>query len=199
MTTSSNTKENENTKNDGCKLCRYFMADPVEAPMLGFYCFCENSPLFGKIVRKVGEEASPGCECHEKATYTEMSLKEALKIVTDTDHKITNAAWDHRKDKDGHPVACLWFKTNEDIENWRDAYCRLFEEAMKYMRTDGEFEDEIDGSEDNLIVSDCLPEFKDLHDRYMYREIGHHEFARELGVKESTLDRLIKEFTESAH
>lgn len=44
-------------------------------------------------------------------------------------------------------------------------------------------------------VSD-FPDFKELYDRYMYREIGKGEFAEKLGVSRPTLDKLLDEFLE---
>lgn len=43
---------------------------------------------------------------------------------------------------------------------------------------------------------DDFPNFRDLYQEYMFREIGKGEFAEKLGVSRPTLDRLIEMFTE---
>ena len=41
-----------------------------------------------------------------------------------------------------------------------------------------------------------FPNFRELYQDYMYREIGKGEFAEKLGVSRPTLDKLIEMFTE---
>lgn len=45
-------------------------------------------------------------------------------------------------------------------------------------------------------ISD-FPNFRNLYDQYMYREISKGEFAEKLGVSRPTLDKLLQEFTAS--
>lgn len=45
------------------------------------------------------------------------------------------------------------------------------------------------------LTLDKFPNFRELYDSYMYREIGKSEFAEKLGVSRPTLDRLLEEFT----
>lgn len=42
---------------------------------------------------------------------------------------------------------------------------------------------------------DDFPNFRELYDQYMYREIGKGEFAEKLGVSRPTLDKLLQDFT----
>ncbi len=42
---------------------------------------------------------------------------------------------------------------------------------------------------------DDFPNFRELYDQYMYREIGKGEFAEKLGVSRPTLDKLLHDYT----
>lgn len=42
---------------------------------------------------------------------------------------------------------------------------------------------------------DDFPNFRELYDQYMYREIGKGDFAEKLGVSRPTLDKLLQDFT----
>ena len=42
---------------------------------------------------------------------------------------------------------------------------------------------------------DDFPNFGELYDQYMYREIGKGEFAEKLGVSRPTLDKLLQDYT----
>lgn len=66
------------TKDKGCTLCRYMKADPWETPHKGYYCLCEDSPLFGEIVCKPGEADGPGCECRKESKRGDMSMAKKL-------------------------------------------------------------------------------------------------------------------------
>ena len=45
------------------------------------------------------------------------------------------------------------------------------------------------------LTLEQFPNFRELYNSYMYREIGKAEFAEKLGVSRPTLDRLLDEFT----
>lgn len=45
------------------------------------------------------------------------------------------------------------------------------------------------------LTPNDFPNFTELYNKYMYREIGKSEFAKELDVSRPTLDKLLKEFT----
>lgn len=185
---------------NGCHLCRYKLAKPWESPHLGYYCFCEESPHFGSVISKTGNDG-PGCGCYMQSTYNDMTFLEALKILTftpSTQEQMNEAhpypVFGHRENAEQTPHITIMFKDNAQLEDWRDALTRLFTETMKYMRANGEFEDEKDTKKASSSPNG-FPNFVDLYDQYMYREIGRHEFARELGVKVETLERLLKDYT----
>lgn len=135
-------------RNDTCSLCRYKLAKPWETPYRGYYCFCEDSPLFASVI-STGGNAGPGCECYMQDTYNEMGFLEALKILTFTPRtqEEINEAYPypmilHRDNHDDLPQIALIFKDNTQLEEWRDAQVRVFSEVMKMMEENGEFKEE---------------------------------------------------------
>lgn len=129
----------EKTVSQSCTLCRYMRGRPWE-DSCGYYCVCEDSPHFGTIISDGGQEKGPGCEHYAKGRYrkNDMELEEALKIISDP-FLSAGALFDHALTLDRQPMIALWFKTNEDLENWRDAHIRIFAEVMEIKRKNGEF------------------------------------------------------------
>ena len=134
--------------NESCRLCRYQKAKPWEAPYKGYYCFCEDSPLFGSVVSRTGKD-SPGCDCYMQSTYNDMDFLEALKILTFTPRTQEQMSEVHpypmilhRDNLEDSPHITLVFKDNTQLEEWRDAQVRVFSEVMDMMQKNGEFTDE---------------------------------------------------------
>lgn len=176
---------------DKCKLCRYIHAQPYTTNKNDYYCTCEDSPHFGESFGYIDPE-TPGCDCYEENNYS-MDFVDAIKTLVDFDGSDGHIP-SYKLAEDGHAMLHICFKSNKAMEDWRVAYSRLFAEVMKYRHTNGDFIDENYEKEEASTIED-YPSFRELYDKYMYREIGHHEFARELGVKTETLDRLLKDFT----
>ena len=127
-----------------CKLCRYVLADPI-ANSCEYHCLCEESPLFGESLGIRGE--GPGCGHYKATKYEDMSLLEALKIITCSKEHSGYPTFFHRKNRedDTHPFLAITFETNAQLENWREANIRLFTEVMRLRQENGEFEEENDG------------------------------------------------------
>ena len=121
-----------------CKSCKYYLAAKCLKNDISFYCVCEDSPEWGKV--RTGDEEI--CRCYRKPVYDDnlISLKSALKTVTLSDY---NIMFNHRlPDEKGKPFIAMFFKSNKDLEDYREAHCRLFSEYMRLAKEDGDFDGE---------------------------------------------------------
>lgn len=122
-----------------CSLCRYVRALPWRKTA-DYFCTCEHSPHYSETFGIKGD--CGGCEYYEKGRYDSMSLDEALRIITGYTGKISNTAFDYALRDDDQSMVVFWFKSNKDLEDWRDAQIRLFEEVMRCAKENGEFGEE---------------------------------------------------------
>ena len=123
---------------DSCGLCRYCT---YENEYKEYVCHNEGSGNYGKILPYDVVKREP-CADFARHEYFAMSLKKALKIMTMPDGLVTMTAF--RKLPNNHQhYACvaLTFKSNKDLEEWRDAHTRTFMEYMDLAQKDGDFED----------------------------------------------------------
>ena len=135
-------------EHNGCSLCRYQLAEPWEEKDTGYYCFCEDSPHFGKVVSETGKDG-PGCKCYMQSTYNDMSFLDALKILTLTPGKQEQMGdprpypvFAYRNSEDKTPHIAIVFKDNTQLSDWRDALLRTFSEVLDMMDANGEFKEE---------------------------------------------------------
>lgn len=122
-----------------CALCRYCT---FEEEHNTYVCHNENSEKYGKLLL-TKDVKNNKCKDFSKHTYSEMSLKEALRIHTNPDH-LVNVSYSHKlPDKEQKcSYVVLAFKNNDALETWRDAHVRLFTEFMEMAKRDGDFEDD---------------------------------------------------------
>ena len=147
---------NDNKKHK-CALCRYCT---YEQSHKNFVCHNESSHNYGKLILTMddmklygGEGEIPACDDYSGHEYKDMPLKDALCIITGALSKQYNgfqgAFYDHKlPDKDNtQAYVILAFKTNNDLERWRDAHTRIFTEYMNMAKADGDFKTETDESD----------------------------------------------------
>ena len=117
-------------KDNFCGLCRYCLYEDKHG---GFVCHNEKSVMYGEFISDIGNE---NCDDYSGHRYTEMSLKEALKIVTQG-----GSLWSFPglPDGDTKPFLGFSFENNEEFADWRDAFTRLFTEYMRLAKEDGDF------------------------------------------------------------
>jgi hypothetical protein len=126
------------SEQQGCKFCRYVLASPWDTGP-GYNCTCESSPHFAEDLGIRG--AGPGCECYKKSVSGDMSLLEAMKTLTCSIGYPGYPFFMHRLDEEDKPYFAVMFDSNEQLENWRDAITRLFEETMRLMKENGELDE----------------------------------------------------------
>lgn len=116
-----------------CQYCTYEDGKPPEA-----YCHNQYSGNYGKLLRHADTE-KPGCIDFSPHIYKDLSLKEALRILTT--ETVGHNAYYELPTKDLPPFLCINFDGNSQIARWRDAHTRLFVEYMKMVEEDGDFTD----------------------------------------------------------
>lgn len=126
-------------KEDNCMGCRYVTASP-SPNSADYVCVCEASPHYKEVMCR--SSCGPGCGCYDTDHHKDMSLLEAMKTLLCIIGYPGYPSFYHKLDEDDIPCFMLTFETNEELENYRDAHCRLFEEAMRLMKEKGEFEEE---------------------------------------------------------
>lgn len=137
--------KNDNTKKT-CGFCRFCT---YEESHKNYVCHNENGKRYGTIIRP---EETRRLICSDFSGHVyDMSLKEALKTETQPDGYM-GAYFEHKLPESENKSAyvILAFKTNDALEQWRDAHSRLFMEYMKLAQEDGDFEEEpTDDTEDD--------------------------------------------------
>ena len=116
-----------------CALCRFCLYDYERNEYL---CHNEESSNFGAILST--DRMQESCEDQNDHEYS-MSLKEALEIMVDPDSVKSMFFYHNLPDREENPFVCISFKTNLELERWRDAHLRLFKELMKIKTNDGDF------------------------------------------------------------
>ena len=116
-----------------CQFCTYEDERPPEA-----YCHNQYSGNYGKLLKHVDTE-KPGCIDFSPHIYKDLSLKEALRILTT--ETVGHNAYYELPTKDLPPFLCINFDGNSQMARWRDAHTRLFMEYIKMAKKDGDFED----------------------------------------------------------
>ena len=120
-----------------CAVCRFCM---YEHTVNSYACHNEQSAKFGKKLSH--NDTKLLCNDFSPHRYTEMTLKEALGIVTFSDLRSAYPSYYLRMKKEDHPFIALGFDNNSDAMKWADALTRLFVELMDMKTKDGDFEDE---------------------------------------------------------
>lgn len=121
---------------DKCCLCRYCRWIEEKKSMV---CVNEDSNTWGRLIQKPREEK---CHNQKRNRYgnDKIELKAALKTVTTK----SMGMWEYYVLPDSdvrHPFLAVDFKTNEEMENWREAFTRLFGEYMALAKKDGDFKE----------------------------------------------------------
>ena len=121
---------------NGCKMCRYGLADTRTRPRGNdYYCTNEDSPRFG-------EKAEGGCKhYHRFNARPDMSFKDALDMII----MCPKGAYTYQFFKFGdegeakRPFACISFESNKQMHDWREAHMRCFDELMRLKEEAGDF------------------------------------------------------------
>ena len=115
-----------------CGICRYCL---YEDDAGGYICHNEKSVMYGEYLSDIGHE---DCDKFSGETYTQMSLKDALKIMTGL-----GMLWVFLQvpGKDRKPFLGISFESNEQFVDWKDAHTRLFMEYMDLAEKDGDFKE----------------------------------------------------------
>lgn len=117
-------------KDNFCGLCRFCLYEDKAG---GYVCHNEKSVMYGEYLSDIGHE---DCDKWSGETYTQMSLKEALKIMTGAG---TLWCFPGMPDRDSKPFLGISFENNEQLVLWKDAHVRLFMEYMDIAEKDGDF------------------------------------------------------------
>ena len=122
-------------ENNICSSCRFCLH---QNKLNGYVCHNENSEHFGKII-DLETAACKDIDNHK--SFSSLSLKEALKINARTD--ISTGTYYHYNLPDEeykHAYVMLEFKSNADLNDWRDAQLKLFNEWLDMAVKDGDIE-----------------------------------------------------------
>ena len=121
---------------DKCCLCRYCRWIEEKKSMV---CVNEDSDTWGRLIQKPREEKCPN-QKRNRHGNDKIELKAALKTVTT--ESLGHWAWYKLPETDvDHSFLVIKFKTNEDMENWRESFIRLFGEYMELAQKDGDFQE----------------------------------------------------------
>lgn len=115
-----------------CALCKYLMYD---RKMNAEVCHNEQCENFGKAL----STSSRACGLFAQHQYTDLTLKEALGIVTFSNLKMAYPSYFLRTKNDDWPFIALNFENNTDAILWLDALNRLFMEFLEIKERDGDF------------------------------------------------------------
>ena len=104
-------------------------------------CVNEDNDTYGRLIEKPDNEKCPK-QKRNRYGNDKIPLKDALRTVTTESQG--HWCWYMLPDiKDiNHPFLAIDFKTNEQMENWREAFTRLFGEYMKLAEQDGDFDND---------------------------------------------------------
>ena len=116
-----------------CALCRFCLYDYERNEYL---CHNEESSNFGAILST--DRMQESCEDQNGHEHS-MNLKEALEIMVGIRENKSMFFYHNLPDREENPFVCISFKTNLELERWRDAHLRLFKELMKIKTNDGDF------------------------------------------------------------
>lgn len=130
------------SKDKICAVCQFCLYNH-EAD--SFVCHNEQSAKFGKVLSHIDDTKSL-CEDFSPHRYEDMTLKEALGIITFSDLRSAYPANYLRTKMKDRPFIVLEFENNSDALEWKDALTRLFTELMDIKEKDGDFKEKDDNS-----------------------------------------------------
>lgn len=121
---------------DGCRLCKYVLADVHNNGPSPYRCTNQDSPRFG-------EETTEGCSEYEQFnSRPDISFKDALeKLVMMPRGAYTDYFFLFGKPNEtSRPFYCITFTDNKQMFEYREAMLRCFDELMKLKEEAGDFE-----------------------------------------------------------
>ncbi len=119
----------------GCRFCTY------EDKLFGYVCHNEDSENYGKDLDSIKQKFM-SCDNFSEHTYKDMPLKDAIKVCVQSD-ELSGVFYEPKlPDKDSSAsYVTLAFKSNAGMEEWRDAFTKLFLEYMAMAEKDGDFKE----------------------------------------------------------
>lgn len=116
-----------------CALCRFCLYNHERNEYL---CHNEESSSYGMVLST--DKMQESCKDQNIHEYS-MSLKEALEIMLGIGENKSMFFYHNLPRREENPFVCISFKTNLELERWRDAHLRLFKELMRIKTNDGDF------------------------------------------------------------
>lgn len=116
-----------------CALCRFCLYNHERNEYL---CHNEESSSYGMVLST--DKMQESCKDQNIHEYS-MSLKEALEIMLGIGEHKSMFFYHNLPRREENPFVCISFKTNLELERWRDAHLRLFKELMRIKTNDGDF------------------------------------------------------------